>query len=229
MVTRKNTFLLKRSNVAGNVPAAGQILLGELALNTADVKLYASGTTTNSILPIGWDRVSRTGDTMTGMLVAPTLSATTYKNLPPDVYVTGGTYNNGTGTATFINNTGGTFNVTGFTTGYTLTSGSITSALEYTPLPTTVGTATGTTLSFITDKVYGTIASPITGNITADVTGGQLGVTNIVIHNSATGPSFSSEYKRLTGSSNYLINNINYIFCTYISSTEIIYSINQRT
>lgn len=36
-----------------------------------------------------------------------------------DVYVTGGTYNNGTGTATFINNTGGTFNVTGFTTGGT--------------------------------------------------------------------------------------------------------------
>ena len=77
MATRKNTFLLKRSNVAGNVPAAGQILLGELALNTADVKLYTSGTTANSILPIGWDRVSRTGDTMTGTLIVPTLSATT--------------------------------------------------------------------------------------------------------------------------------------------------------
>jgi len=83
MATRKNTFLLKRSNVAGNIPTAGQIQLGELALNTADVKLYASGTTTNSILPIGWDRISRTGDTMTGTLYAPTISATTYQNLPP--------------------------------------------------------------------------------------------------------------------------------------------------
>jgi hypothetical protein len=90
MATRKNTFLLKRSNVAGNIPTAGQIQLGELALNTADVKLYASGTTTNSILPIGWDRISRTGDTMSGALYVPTISATTYQNLPSSTF-TGGT------------------------------------------------------------------------------------------------------------------------------------------
>ena len=114
MANRKNTFLLKRSNVAGNVPTAGQIMLGELALNTADVKLYASGTTTNSILPIGWDRISRTGDTMSGALYVPTISATTYQNLPLDIRVTGGTYSSGT--ATFRNNTGGTFTVTGFST-----------------------------------------------------------------------------------------------------------------
>lgn len=36
-----------------------------------------------------------------------------------DVTVTGGTYNNTTGTATFTNTTGGTFNITGFTTGTT--------------------------------------------------------------------------------------------------------------
>jgi hypothetical protein len=117
MANRKNTFLLKRSNVAGNVPVAGQIELGELALNTADVKLYASGTTTNSILQVGWDRVSRTGDTMTGTLYLPTISATTYQNLPTDIYVSGGTYNSGV--ATFTNTTGGTFNVSGFFTGGT--------------------------------------------------------------------------------------------------------------
>ena len=77
MANRKNTFLLKRSNVAGKVPAAGDLQLGELAINTADAILYASGTTTNSILPIGWDRVARTGDTMTGTLYVPTVSATT--------------------------------------------------------------------------------------------------------------------------------------------------------
>jgi len=87
MANRKNTFLIKRSNVAGKVPAAGDLLLGELAINTADGILYASGTTANSILPIGWDRVARTGDTMTGSLYAPsisatTISATTYLNLP---------------------------------------------------------------------------------------------------------------------------------------------------
>ena len=66
MANRKNKFLLKRSNVAGKVPTAGDLLQGEMALNTADVILYTTGTTANSILPIGWDRINRTGDTMTG-------------------------------------------------------------------------------------------------------------------------------------------------------------------
>lgn len=49
-----------------------------------------------------------------GGLTATTISATTYINLPTsvDIYVTGGTYSNGT--ARFTNNTGGTFNVSGF-------------------------------------------------------------------------------------------------------------------
>jgi len=61
-----NRIYIKRSNVPNKVPTSADIDLGELALNTADVKLYASGTTANSILQIGWDRVSRTGDTLTG-------------------------------------------------------------------------------------------------------------------------------------------------------------------
>jgi hypothetical protein len=42
--------------------------------------------------------VSKTGDTMTGTLIVPTISATTYQNLPidPDTYVTGYTYSNNT-------------------------------------------------------------------------------------------------------------------------------------
>jgi len=63
------------------------------------------------------DFVNTTGDTMTGALYVPTISATTYQNLPTDVRVTGGTYSNGT--AIFTNNTGGTFNVTGLYTGGT--------------------------------------------------------------------------------------------------------------
>jgi hypothetical protein len=102
-------------------------------------------------------------------------------------------------------------------------------SLGYIPLPTNAGTATGATLSFVTDRIYGTIASPVTGNITADVTGAQLGVTNIIIHNSGTAPTFSSEYKKLSGSGNYIVSVVNYIYCTFITSTEIIYSINQRT
>ena len=88
---------------------------------------------------------------------------------------------------------------------------------------------TGTVISFSTDKVYGTLATPETGNITADVTNAKLGVTNIIIHNSATIPTFGSQFKKLSGSGNYVTGVVNYIYCTFISATEIIYSINQRT
>lgn len=102
-------------------------------------------------------------------------------------------------------------------------------ALGYIPLPTQAGSTTGTVVTFVTDRVYGTIASPETGNITADVTGAQVGVTNIVIHNSGTAPTFGVEFKKLSGSGNYVTSQVNYIYCTFINSTEIIYSINQRT
>ena len=47
---------------------------------------------------------------ISGSLTASTVSATTYYNLPTDIYVTGATYNNAN-TFTYTNNTGGTFNV----------------------------------------------------------------------------------------------------------------------
>jgi len=47
-------------------------------------------------------------------LFGSTLSASTYLGLPIDVFVTGGTYDNTNGIATLINNTGGTFNLSGF-------------------------------------------------------------------------------------------------------------------
>jgi hypothetical protein len=125
MTNRQNTFLLKRSNVSGKIPLPGDIKLGEVALNTADVILYASGTTTNEILPIGWDRISRTGDTVTGNflinggLTATTISATTYQNLPLDVYVTGGTFNTSNDTITLTRNDGNTVPISGITDWYT--------------------------------------------------------------------------------------------------------------
>ena len=54
---------------------------------------------------------------VTGTTSSAIISATTYQNLPTDIRVTGGTYS--AGTATFTNNTGGTFSVSGFTTPFT--------------------------------------------------------------------------------------------------------------
>jgi hypothetical protein len=66
-----------------------------------------------------------TGGTVSGEtnftsgVTATIFSAGTYLNLPIDNTVTGGTYNPSNGSVTFTNNTGGTFTVTGFITGFT--------------------------------------------------------------------------------------------------------------
>jgi hypothetical protein len=163
---------------------------------------------------------------------------------PIDIFVTGAT-KSGT-VATFTNNTGGTFTLTGltdtiftggtvtgattFTGGLTANTISSTTYNGYIPLPTQSSASTGVVLSFVTDTVYGTLLSPETATgITANVTGALLGVTNILIHSGGTSPTFSSPYKKLSGSGNYIIGQLNYIFATYIAPTEIIYSINQRT
>ena len=97
-------------------------------------------------------------------------------------------------------------------------------------MPTQAASSTGVILSFVTDTVYGTLATPETGTtISANTVNGQLGVTDIIIHSGGTAPTFSSQYKKLSGSGNYTTGQINYIFATYITSTEIIYAINQRT
>jgi hypothetical protein len=132
---------------------------------------------------------------------------------------------------TTITFTGGTVTgATNFTDGLTANTISATTYNNYIPLPTQSSSSTGVTLSFITDTVYGTLLSPETGTtITANTTNALLGVTNILIHSGGTSPTFSSEYKKLSGSGNYTTGQVNYIFTTYITSTEIIYSINQRT
>ena len=59
---------------------------------------------------------------------AGSVTATGFTGLPQDIYVTGGTYLNGT--TTFINNSGGTFDVSGFTTPFT--GGTVTGSTNFT-------------------------------------------------------------------------------------------------
>jgi hypothetical protein len=114
---------------------------------------------------------SFTGGTVTGAtqftngVSANTFSATTYLGLPIDVFTTGGTYNQTSGLATFTNNTGGTFSVSGFYTGYTLTSSEIISVLGYTPLSAYTDT-------FVTGGTYSNGTATFTNN-----TGGTFSVS----------------------------------------------------
>jgi hypothetical protein len=102
------------------------------------LSFYTNSTKQASISNIGNLSVGGVDDTVNklqiygntrlyGDLSANTISATTYLNLPTDIRVTGGTYT--AGTATFRNNTGGTFNVTGFSTVSNITSGTFTPIL----------------------------------------------------------------------------------------------------
>lgn len=121
MAIRNNTFILKRSNVVNKFPALSGLTLGELALNTADVKLYSlyTGGLTGAteVREIGWNRLSVSGGTLYGNLnVLGSISATTYygngSNLTGinDYYVIGGTYSSGILT---LNRQNGSVTVTG--------------------------------------------------------------------------------------------------------------------
>ena len=71
MANRKTTFLLRRSNVIDKIPDLSGLTVGELAINTADAKLYTiytSGTTgATEVRQIGWDRLSTiSGGTVSG-------------------------------------------------------------------------------------------------------------------------------------------------------------------
>lgn len=89
MAIRKNTFLLKRSNVLNKIPPLSGLTLGELALNTADAKLYSLYTgglvSPTEVREIGWNRLSISGGTLYGPLLGSTLGSS--GNCFTDLYV----------------------------------------------------------------------------------------------------------------------------------------------
>ena len=116
--------------------------------------INASGNTAIGLTaPLGNDKLTVSGNTsIYGALNATSISATTFYGLPTDIRVTGGTY--AAGTATFTNNTGGTFTVTGFKTDDTFVTGGTpnNSAKTYTFTNNSGGTFTvnGLTDIFVT-------------------------------------------------------------------------------
>jgi hypothetical protein len=192
-----------------------------LIVDVKQVGNTISNTLVGAYLPL-------TGGTVTGAtrftagLTSNTISATTYNNLPTDVRVTGGTYNAG-GIATFTNNIGGTFNVTGFTSGGTETTNSlgalINSAGDATPLDndyvaTALNGVTGilkkiswTNVKAFLKTYFDTLYSPAIYNITitstANINTETLGLNNSISYNQ--------------NGKNVMINN---------SGTDIIFSVN---
>ena len=111
-----------------------------------------------------------TGLTINGALNSTTISATTYVGLPTDVRVTGGTYN--AGTATFTNNTGGTFSVSGFSntfTGGTIAGGLVAPSVSATTISATTYYGNGTGLTNVL----------ISSNNLSDITNASTALLNI--------------------------------------------------
>lgn len=70
MATRSNQFLLKRSNIINKIPPLSGLTLGEIALNTADAKIFTSytlgGGSPIGVREIGWDKFPTSGGTISG-------------------------------------------------------------------------------------------------------------------------------------------------------------------
>jgi hypothetical protein len=111
----------------------------------------------------------------TNGLTANTFSATTYLGLPLDIRVTGGTYSSGT--AVFRNNTGGTFSVSGFSTGSTSSStfsgGTVTGPTNFTNGLTanTISATTYQNLPYWTSGSTGTFSLKALNDSSIDATG----------------------------------------------------------
>ena len=91
------------------------------------------------------------------------ISASTYLGLPLDIFVTGGTYDSGTSTATFTNNLGFTFSVSGFSAGgSTFTGGTVSGATIFTG-GLTANTISATTITSPSISTYGLIVATSMG------------------------------------------------------------------
>ena len=167
-----------------------------------------SANTTNNVTTIGFSGGTIPNSTnFTGGLSANTISATTYQNLPTDIRVTGGTYTSGT--ATFTNNTGGTFTVTGFYTGNSITQG-ITGVTGNNGLSattsgniTTIGFSGGTIpnpTNFTGGLSANTISATTYQNLPVDIrTTGATYSNNTFTFTNNTGGTYSVLFNTVTG------------------------------
>lgn len=80
---------------------------------------------------------------------------------------------------------------------------------------------------FDRNRIYGTVSTPLTGNITANYSGALVGSTAIIIHEEGSAPSFPSEFIAESGSGSYdtTAGYLNVITCRYISSEIVVYNI----
>ncbi len=95
-------------------------------------------------------------------------------------------------------------------------------------VPGSVVQRSGTELLFNGNANYGTISVPESTNITVDFTGSVLGAGVLVIHNNSSEPTYPASFKKNTLSGNYVPNVVNFIYCEFLDTNNVIYNISQR-
>lgn len=206
---------------SGNTSTNGDILLTNGDISLGSGYFIGDGSLLTNI--IAFD-TQFSGGTVSGStnflngLTSTCISATTYLGLPKDIFVTGGTYNQGTSTATFTNNTGGTFSVTGISTSSTFTGGTVTgatiftggltansfSATTYLGLPTDVRVTGGTYsngTAVFTNNTGGTfnVGGFYTGTTLGTYLTGATYANNIITFTTNSGTTSSVLINTMTG------------------------------
>lgn len=85
----------------------------------------------------------------------------------------------------------------------------------------------GAEVEFTTPAFYGSVATPITSNITHDLVGAKVGVEVTIYHNDDIAPTFPTEWV-LLGTGDYVTDSLNIVIARYIDSGRIEYVITQE-
>jgi len=86
--------------------------------------------------------------------------------------------------------------------------------------------ASGLPVEFSSQKIYGSATSPLSTNITANLTGANLGVVQKIYHQSGVAPTFPSGWVQL-GTTTYTTGTLNIIYVEWAGGTRVEYWITQ--
>lgn len=85
---------------------------------------------------------------------------------------------------------------------------------------------TGTLISFAAPKVFGSVATPETGNIDNDLTAAKPGIVQKIYHSHSTAPTFPAGWVKL-GSGTYTTGALNIIYCDFAGGSRVEYWVTQ--